>query len=231
MTEQRAIVWTRIVQVVVVVLSTMLLGVVPAWAAGPISLDGEFADWSGQANIGDPDGDATGGGADIKAFFFATNPNDETAYFMAERYDGGGPPVTYKFYIDTNDDGNYGSAGDRTAEVIYKPKGNGSDVTLTLYDGTGSRIETIADRVDWGESKSDGGTRVEWGIAFDKLGIAPFQTISMRLESTPGQSGGPSADSAPAVQWSPADILGVQVLLVVLVGGAAWMAIRQRAGT
>lgn len=231
MTGQRAIVWTRVVQVLVVVLSTMLLGAVPAWAAGPILLDGAFADWSGQANIGDPAGDASSAGTDIKAFFFATNPNDETAYFMAERYAGGGSPVTYKLYIDTDDDGNYGSAGDRTAEIIYKPKGNGSDVTLTLYDGTGSRIETVADRVDWGEAKSDGGTRVEWGIAFDKLGIASFQTISMRLESTPGQSGGPSADSAPAVQWSPADILSVPLLIVLLVGGGVWLAVRRRAGT
>lgn len=220
--------WNRIVYVLALVLGAALLIALPVFAAGPISLDGQFADWSGQATIGDPEGDASGAGTDIKAFYFATNPDDETAYFMAERYGGGGPPVTYKLFIDTNDDGNYADAGDRMGEIIYKPEGNGSDVTLTLYDGAGNLIETLADNVDWGEAKSEGGTRVEWGIAFDELGVAPFQTISMRLESSPGHSGGPTADASAAVQWSPADILGAPLLLVLLIGGGVWFSIRRR---
>ncbi|MDQ7029747.1 MAG: hypothetical protein Q9O62_08215, partial [Ardenticatenia bacterium] len=59
-----------------------LAGVVVA--ASPIVLDGLFGDWAGHPNVPDPQGDAVTA-ADLVAFFFDTNPNEETAYFMAER--------------------------------------------------------------------------------------------------------------------------------------------------
>ena len=78
-----------------------------AQAAGPIVLDGQFSDWTGQAHINDPTGDAQNDKTDIVDFYFATNPNDETAYFMAERLLGGPSEITYNLLIDANDDGDF----------------------------------------------------------------------------------------------------------------------------
>ena len=44
-----------------------------------IELDGDFEDWIGRANIVDPSGDAGMARGDIIAFYWANNPEDDTA--------------------------------------------------------------------------------------------------------------------------------------------------------
>lgn len=205
----------------------LLLWTKPVFAAGTIVLDGQFADWDGHAHVDDPQGDANATGTDLAAFYFATNPDDETAYFMAERYRGGSNPVTYRLRVDTDDDGSYDDVSDRVIEVNYKPNQRDSRVSVTVYDGAGGWIADVADRVDWGESKSEGGRLVEWGVAFADLGIAPFQTISMQLDTASGAGGGSRSDTSSEVQWSPAHALGVPLLIGLLLVGSVWFAFRR----
>ncbi len=73
-------------------------------AADDIILDGAFADWVGQSGITDPVGDASRPFDDLTGFYFATNPDDSTAYFMAERVSSNSP-LNLVLLIDTNDDG------------------------------------------------------------------------------------------------------------------------------
>jgi hypothetical protein len=196
-----------------------------ARADGPIVLDGNFSDWDGQTHITDPSGDAQNSKTDIVGFYWANNADDETAYFMTERLDGGSTAVTYYLYIDTDDDGNFSEDADRLVIIDYDPSNNASNVRVQVYSGTGSFIRTVANNADYGESKNEGGSQVEWGVPFTDLGIEPYQTISMQLESRQGNH---ASDSTATVQWSPADILGVGLLLLILVVASGWMAYRRK---
>ncbi|MBU0492721.1 MAG: hypothetical protein KKA73_07935 [Chloroflexi bacterium] len=210
-------------------LAALLLATSPALAQSTITLDSLFGDWAGQANVTDPVGDAQNNKTDLTAFYWATNPNEETAYFMAERVEGSNAPaITLWLRIDTNNNGSYDDTGDRIVQVDYDPRNDDSTVDVSLYDGTGAFLSTIASGADWGESKNEGGQRVEWGVSFASLGIAPFQTINMQLVS---MQGGGVSDSVAEVQWSPANALGWPLLILLLVAGVIFLFYqRQRLG-
>lgn len=195
-----------------------------AWAAAPIVLDGAFNDWTGQSMIGDPTGDADGPVTDLTALYFAANPEDPTAYFMVERL-GGNKPLDLVLYIDANDNGTYNEAVDRQVKVVYNPQGSKSSVNVDLYDGTGQFLAVVASDMDWGESGSEGGQRVEWGVAFADLGILPGQPLRMYLVSMQGNK---VSDGTTEVQWSPANALGWALVIAILAGGSLWMGIMRK---
>ncbi|GAB4531558.1 MAG: hypothetical protein Fur0018_19610 [Anaerolineales bacterium] len=199
-----------------------------AQTPGPIVLDSLFDDWIGQSCISDPQNDQTGPATtDIKSLCFATNPNDPTLYFMAERWTGGNQKVTYNLNLDTNQDG----IVDRVVEVKYDPKNTTSEVEVTVFDGNGNKIQKTADDMDWGESRTEGGFKVEWGVPMDILGITTGQTIDMWLDSRAGE-GNTISDTTQLITWSPANALGIALLAVILLGGALWFTrLRRRTGT
>ncbi|NLX03393.1 MAG: hypothetical protein GXY40_12840, partial [Syntrophomonadaceae bacterium] len=59
-------------------------GIVSLTYASPITLDGKFADWDGQACMNDRAYDSNPSG-DILKFYWATNDNESNLYFMIER--------------------------------------------------------------------------------------------------------------------------------------------------
>jgi hypothetical protein len=193
----------------------------PAFAAGPIVLDGQFGDWAGQPSVSDPQGDAQNNRTDIKAFYFTTNPDEDTAYFMLERWNASNNQINYVLDIDTNNNGNYSEAGDRIVWVNYRPNANGATEVI-LLSGTGSYIRTIASNAPWGEKKP--GARVEWGVPFSDLGIAAFQTIRLQAVSMQNLK---ISDSVAEVQWSPADALGWVGLGALALLGSFWLYRRQ----
>jgi hypothetical protein len=195
-----------------------------AWAAAPITLDGAFADWSGHSMVGDPIGDADGPVTDLTALYFATNPDDPTAFFMVERL-GGNKPLDLVLYIDANDNGVYTEAADRQVRVVYNPQGSRSSVDVDLYDGTGQFLAVVASDVDWGESGEEGGQRVEWGVAFADLGMLPGQPLRMYLVSMQGNK---ISDGTTEVQWSPANALGWAIVVAILAGGSLWMGVMRK---
>lgn len=205
-----------------VALLTGLLYARSAYAAGPIVLDGAFEDWDGQAHVDDPEGDAINPKTDIKAFYFATNPDEETAYFMLERWENKLLKVEYILWVDTDNDGLYDEPNDRRIDVSYDPFPRGY-VDVDLFNGTGGFIRTIAIDAPWGETRR--GARAEWGVSFADLGIAPFQTIRLQAVSIQGNK---VSDQAAELQWSPADALGQVGVAVLALGGAAWLYFRRK---
>jgi hypothetical protein len=207
------------------VLLTALLVVGVAHAAGPITLDGVFDDWAGQASISDPHGDAANGPTDIRSFSFATNPGDPSLYFMAERWERAKGTISYRLYLDMDNNGSYTDPADRFIVVDYKELKSRSQVDVTLYDGSGNFLSALAKNENWGDSEDTGGTRVEWGVSVTDLGMTSGQTIRMTLQSMDGDA---VSDSTDEVQWSPADALGWPILIAILVGGSVWMAYRRK---
>jgi LPXTG-motif cell wall-anchored protein len=193
----------------------------PAAAAGSVVLDGQFNDWVGQPFVSDPQGDASRTWNDLRYFYFATNPGVGTAYFMAQRWAASSRQLHLYLLIDTNNDGAYNGTGDRLVTIDYRPSGGRVDVAL--YNGRGTFIKTIASNARWGERNP--GDQVEWGISFADLGIAPYQTIRMTLESMQGSS---VSDQVVEVQWSPASALGLPLLGVLLAAGAGWLFYRRK---
>jgi hypothetical protein len=213
----------RLILILTMVLLAAFYTAPDARAAGDIVLNGEFDDWDGQPGISDPQGDATRPFDDLLGFYFTTNSDDPTAYFMAERVSSNSP-LNLVLRIDTNDDGVYNAPGDRYITVSYNPQGNRSTVEVMVYDGTGGFISLVTGGSDWGESSNGGGSRLEWGVPFADLGTSAGQAVRMVLESHQGSA---IADSTAEVQWSPANALGWALIAVLLVGSAAWLA-RQR---
>lgn len=189
-----------------------------ALAAGPIVLDGQFADWTGQPCVSDPqDGGTIGAFGDLKTFCFATNPGENTAYFMAERWPGAVWEIEYLLYVDIDGDGYV----DRIVDVQYTPRRNNSRVRVDVYDGFGNFMQTIARNADWGESRTEGADLVEWGVPLSTLGISPGQTVDMVLATS--QTYLPILlDTSSIVTWSPADALGVGILAAIVLSGVAW---------
>jgi hypothetical protein len=212
----RLIVWSVLLALLMAI---MAVSVVKAQSGG-IVLDGEFSDWDGQASVADPQGDSHTAHTDIKTFYFATNPDEEYLYFMAERWNTGAESVVYSLAIDTNNDGVYTDASDRRIEVIYNPSRGSADVAL--YDGVGGFLSQIADNQSWGEGKK--GRYVEWGVSFADLGILPHQTLRLQLFS---MQGGNVSDGVSEVQWSPADALG-WLLVPLALGGIAYLYFRRK---
>jgi len=177
--------------------------------SGSIVLDGLFDDWIGQPNVPDPQGDAQTSHSDIAALYFTNNPDQDYLFFLAERWNPGSEGLDLKLFIDTNNNGDNTEIVDRIIEVQYHPNQDGRTY-VDLYDGAGGYLYQIADLVPWGEPGK--GRKVEWGVTFTDLGIAPYQTIRIQLVS---YSGNKVSDGVAEVQWSPANALG-WLLLVVL---------------
>lgn len=188
--------------------------------SGGIVLDGEFSDWGGQASVADPQGDAQNSHTDLQTFFFATNPDQEYLYFMAERWESSSASIVLSLAIDTNNDGIYTDSSDRRVEVSYNPP-NGF-VSVDLYEGSGGFLSQIAVDQIWGERKK--GRRVEWGVSFADLGILPHQTLRLQLFS---MQGGNISDGVSEIQWSPADALG-WLLVPLALGGIGYLYFRRR---
>ncbi len=203
----------------------LLFGTIhPAYAqtAGTIVLDGQFNDWVGQSCVSDPQNDQWGlSTSDIQTF--ATNPGDSTLYFMAERWGGGDQWVYYDLLLDTNQDG----YAEWIVEVYYNPRRNNSQVDVEVYDGYGNWVQTIASHEDWGESRREGGFKVEWGVPMDVLGITPGQTMDMQLWSQILNTSYTS-DWSQIVTWSPANALGISLLAVWLLAGVLWFTYLKR---
>ena len=201
----------------------------PAAAAGSIVLDGQFDDWAGMPCVPDPQGDVALQDYDLTNLCFATNPGIESVFFMAER-SVAHPRINLdlQLYIDTNNNGTYNESRDRTVTIHYETKNKFSRVDVTLYDGTGAFLSTIANNADWGEGWSEGGSRVEWGIPFAALGISAHQAIRLFLVSTLGTLVIDRLPDGGEIQWSPANILGWPLLIVFGSAGAGWLAYRRK---
>lgn len=191
--------------------------------SGAIVLDGQFEDWLGQPNVPDVQGDARNDHTDLSAFYFTNNPDQDYLYFMAERWDLGSEGLDLRLFIDTNNNGVMTEPVDRMIEVRYHPN-QGGRTYVDLYDGTGGFLKQVAYQMNWGEPGKGG--RVEWGVTFTDLGIAPYQTIRMQLVST---SGNQVSDGVAEVQWSPANALGWFLLVFLGLMGLAWLYSRRRA--
>lgn len=187
-----------------------------------ILLDGLFEDWLGQPNVPDPPGDAWNSHTDISAFYFTNNPDQDYLFFMAERWDAGSEGLDLKLFIDTNNNGDMTEATDRMLQVQYHPN-QGGRTYVDLYDGTGGFLYQIANQMPWGEPGK--GRRVEWGVTFSDLGIAPPQTIRMQLVS---YSGNKISDGVAEVQWSPANALGWYLLIILGALGLSFVYARRR---
>lgn len=200
-----------------------LLTVLPVQAqSGAIVLDGQFSDWLGQPNVPDLQGDAKNDHSDLAAFYFVNNPAQDYLYFMAERWNTGAEGLEQRLYIDANNNGDYSEVEDRIISVSYNPNPNGR-TTVDLYDGRWGFLRQIANNMSWGEPEK--GRRVEWGVSYTDLGIAPFQTIRMKLVSNHGNN---VSDGVPEVQWSPANALGWFLLAVLTLIGLGWVYYRHK---
>jgi uncharacterized membrane protein len=205
------------------VIVALVLIVSPVMAAGAIVLDGQFGDWAGMPNIADPSGDASAPQNDLTAFYFATNPGEEKAYFMAERGLASSDDFILRLAIDTDNDGVYNEPNDRVITINYWMVPPKSKVEINLYDGTGQYLKSVAKNVDWGETRP--GRRVEWGVSFVDLGIVPNQTLRMILTSLNGSN---PDDSTSETQWSPADALGWPLIVLLVLAGSGWLAWQHR---
>jgi hypothetical protein len=209
-------------KIILIILGIFFFAVQPALAAD-IVLDGSFNDWADQPFVGDPSGDAINPPTDLAAFYFATNPNQEIAYFMAERWQTSGTDLTLQLRIDANNNGDYSEAVDRLLVITYDIKKPRSKIAVVLYDGRGNWLQQTANNQDWGEN--DPGARVEWGISFAALGIVPNQTVRMQCSSLLGNT---IADTVPEVQWSPANATGWPLLSLLTVAGVVALIVRQK---
>lgn len=193
-----------------------------AQSAG-IVLDGLFEDWLGQPNVPDPQGDAWNSHTDISAFYFTNNTDQDYLFFMAERWNAGSEGLDLRLYIDANNNGDMTETVDRMIEVQYHPN-QGGRTYVDLYDGAGGFLRQVGYQMDWGAPGK--GNKVEWGVTFADLGIAPNQTIRMQLVS---YSGNKVSDGVAEVQWSPANALGWYLLGFLGTIGLGWLYRRRRA--
>lgn len=194
----------------------LIFGPVRLVYASPITLDGQFDDWEGQAYMDDPAYDAFVNG-DIVKFGWATNDDDSNLYFMikCQGWDDivdNGIPAHFYLYFDINDNGNYLEKEDRYLDIRYQPMLNGK-VSLSLYKQKGGIIKSYSG--NWGESAGEGGRICEFKVDMDDLGMYPGQSIRMYLESRYGHR-----DRCPDrgdIQWSPIPIMPLWALISIFV--------------
>ncbi|HEX5501930.1 MAG TPA: hypothetical protein VFW96_04875 [Thermomicrobiales bacterium] len=218
----------RALGVALIFLVLVAAAAAPVAAAGAIALDGAFGDWAGQACLGDPAEDAATRG-DIAQFCWATNPDDATLYFEVVRVDQptNASPATYVVYLDTNNNGVYTDAADRTITVKYQPKNNDtSTVGVTVATAGGATLGSTGG--DWGDSFETGSTRVEFGAGFADLGITARQPIRFYVTSSDGDRAPDDGD----VQVAPVPVLGLgwalPPLAALTAGVGLWAGVRQR---
>lgn len=203
-------------------------GSAPDPEIAPITLDGEFDDWSGKANITDVFGDGPSfTHRDISALYWANNIDEGFNFHMIERHTKDGEPLNasngqksiarYVLYVDTNNDGDYTDSGDRRAVIFYLPRNNSSFVNVKVYPANSTSKIYDSGWNDWGDSRQEGGLRVEFALDWDDLGISFGGVIRMYAVSFNGVFIFPfDVDRVPDgnadVQWSPASVLGPWLL-------------------
>ncbi|MCH8061855.1 MAG: hypothetical protein IH861_05070 [Chloroflexi bacterium] len=201
----------------------------PPSSASFIELDGEFQDWVGRANIVDPFGDARNARGDIIAFHWANDPDDDTAFWMIERPPGLGKSARYSLHLDMNDDGDFTDAVDRIVEVWYAPGSRSSRVDTRVRQADNNQLIAVDRKRDWGETISEGSSRVEFGVPYSDLGFSFGSVFRTYVESSYGDRAPDTGD----VQWTAIPILGyVGVGAALLVGGFAiwWFRLRKHEG-
>ncbi len=170
--------------------------------------DGQAEDWRGRPHISDPQGDARRHG-DIVAFYWGDNPDDETMYWMVQRAGGEGEgeasgTVRYTLHLDLDNNGDFSDSADRLVEVRYTPSGKDSRVDVTVLRASDGQELVEYRNKDWGESREEGGSRVEFGLPFADLGFSVGSALRMYIESDDGDR----APDAGDIQWSPIPFLG-----------------------
>ena len=201
----------------------------PSTSNEVIVLDGEFDDWSGKANISDASEDANKDRGDIVAFYWGDNPDDETVYWMLERPANQTKLVMYSLHLDMNNDGDFQDPGDRIVEVKYRPGTDNSQVNVRVRQADNHQKIAEYGLNDWGDSKSEGGSRVEFGVSMTDLGFSFGSAFRMYVESNWDDR----APDAGDIQWSPMPILGLIGLAALLLGGGAgiwWFKLRRYDG-
>jgi hypothetical protein len=195
-----------------IVLALVFAPVQSAYAS-PITLDGKFGDWEGQAYMDDPAYDANASG-DIVKFYWATNDGDSNLYFMIERRGWGEIidllPIEYRLNLDISDNGIYHNDNDRYLLIRYHPFLGGL-VVVDLYKGNGSFIKSYSGY--WGESTTRGGRKCEFSVSMEDLHMFPAQPIRMYVESHHIIN-----DRCPNkgdIQWSPIPIMPLWALISI----------------
>ncbi|MCH8102897.1 MAG: LPXTG cell wall anchor domain-containing protein [Chloroflexi bacterium] len=193
-----------------------------------ITLDGEFEDWNGMPNVADIADDASKSRGDLYRLFWANDVNGTTVFWQVERYGSDGLPfgeldltneqtkkVKYTVFIDANNNGDFDDNIDRHVRVSYDPGPSDSKVTVDVRPAQGGNWENIAKNQDYGDSEGEGGHRVEFAVSWSDLGISFGQPIRMIVESDRDDRLPNTGD----IQWSPASILGLPVLIVLFLAG------------
>jgi hypothetical protein len=202
--------------------------------ASQITIDGEFDDWAGKASLADTIGDQDGGSSnDIAALYWANNVDSEVNYHMIMRRTTDQQPFNgsngqayeseYILYVDANNDGDFHDGGDRRVRISYDPDWSSGEVRVKVYSATSTNVISDTYWHDWGESRSEGGLRLEFAVSWDDLGIQFGQVIRMYLVEYEGWISDPDVDdrlpNSGNVQWSPASILGPWLLAAAMVLG------------
>ncbi|MCH8222742.1 MAG: LPXTG cell wall anchor domain-containing protein [Chloroflexi bacterium] len=199
-----------------------------------ITLDGEFEDWIDFARIDDISGDALQPEGDLFKMFWANDVDGTTVFWQIERYGSDGLPsgglnptneqtkkVKYTVLVDVNNDGDFDDNIDRHVRVSYDPKPNNSTVTVDVRSApSNAGWKPIAKNQDFGDSEGEGGHRVEFAVSWTDLGVSFGQPIRMIVVSDHDDRLPDTGD----IQWSPASILGIPVLIGLFILGviALW---------
>ena len=192
---------------------------IPAYASGPIILDGVFSDWAGHANIADDTGDANQDKWDIIMFWWADNDEVSNGYWRVDRVSSS-KNVTYVLHIDTNDNGDFNDNVDREVEVTYKPRDVDSQVDVKVRYGDTQVTISHTKKNDWGESVNEGGRSVEFKASFADLGLNPNQVIRFYVTASGDSSEKDRAPDAGDIQWSVVNILGYPMLAGLMIGAS-----------
>ena len=199
--------------------------------SGTIVIDASFGDWAGQAFLNDPFDDQNGGHErDLHELYWANNLNEEVNYHMIKRHTKDGAPFdgtngqdktgNFILYVDGNNDGDFTGSSDRLVEIKHEPKKNGR-VRVKVRQADNANVISNTGWNDWGETKGEGGLRLEFALSWDDLGISLGDVIRMYLVSyTKNVSDPDEHDLLPDsgdIQWSPASIFG-PVLLAIITG-------------
>lgn len=196
--------------------------------ASPITLNGKFADWDGQACMNDPAKDATSAN-DILKFCWANNEDDSNLYFMVERASGSNFyymfSVNYRLFLDINDDGAYNGATDAYVDIFYSPLFSGLVIAYT-YRSDGTSLGSTNGY--WGDTVARGGRKCEFSVSMEQLGIYPAQPIRMYISSN-----GDRVPDSGDIQWSPIPIMPlwalISIFVVALLVGTYFIRKRMRA--
>jgi len=193
----------------------LIFGPVQLAYASPITLDGQFDDWEGQACMNDPAHDSNPSG-DILKFYWATNDDDSNLYFMIERRGWGDEndpvPTVYRLNLDLSDNGIYHNGNDRYLLIQYHSFLDGL-VAIDLYKGNGQYMTSYSG--NWGESTPGGGRKCEFSVSMDDLHMFPAQSIRMYVKSY--HIINDRCPDSGDIQWSPIPIMPLWALISIFV--------------